>query len=77
MKIYKITFNNYQGEDSIELYHKKENARTRYQELMEEGKRCQEFDRSEFSFSYFDANYNEYSTFINFEECDLDSLFYD
>lgn len=75
--IYKITFDNYHGENFIELYHKKENARARFQELMEEGKECQEFCGDEFSFSYFDSNYNEYSTFIDFEECDLDSLFYD
>ena len=39
--IYKITFDNYQGENFIELYHKEENARARYQELMEEGKKHQ------------------------------------
>ncbi len=77
MKIYKITLNNYQGDNSIELYRKKENARARYQELMEEGKRCEEFDGDEFSFSYFDDDYNEHSTFIDFEECNLDSLFFD
>ena len=44
---------------------------------MKEGKECQEFCGDEFSFSFFDANYNEYSTFIDFEECELDSLFYD
>ena len=36
--IYRIYLNNYQGENSFELYHKKENALARYQELMEEGK---------------------------------------
>ena len=75
--IYKITFDNYQGENFIELYHKEENARARYQELMEEGKKHQEFDEEEFSFSFFDPRYNEYSTYIYFKECDLDSLFYD
>lgn len=75
--IYRIYLNNYQGEDSFELYHKKENALARYQELMEEGKICQEFCKEDSSFSFFDAEFNEYSTFIYFDECELNSLFFD
>lgn len=75
--IYKITFDNYLGENFIELYHKKENAHARYQELIKEGKKYSEFYEDNFSFSYFNADCNEYSTFIDLKECDLESLFYD
>ena len=77
MKIYKITFDNYERENFIELYHKKENALARYHELMEEGKNFPEFNGDESSFSYFNNYYNEYSTYIYFDECELSSLFFD
>ena len=77
MTIYKITLDNYCGENSIELYHNEENARKRFKELQEEGENYEEFEDDEFEISFFNPNYNEYSTFINFEECELDSLFFD
>ena len=79
MTIYKIILDNYRGENNVELYHNKENARKRFEELREEGmsEECEEFEGDEFEISFFDANYNDHYTFINFEECELDSLFYD
>ena len=75
--IYKITLDNYQGENSIELYHRKENAVSRFRELKEEGRTMEEFCDEGDNFSFFNGEYNEYSTFITFEECELESLFFD
>lgn len=77
MEIYKITFDNYQGENFIELYHKKQNAISRFKELKQDAQTKAEFDDEINMISFFDHDYNEYSTYITFEECTLDSLFYD
>ena len=76
--IYKITLDNYHGEYSFELYRDRKKAYDRYTALWQEGC-CQEEFKCEDSdtFSYFDANYNEYSTYIMIEECKLDDLFFD
>ena len=75
--IYKITLENYCGENDIELYHKSTNAKQRFCELCKEGKGYSEYERNNASCSYFNPNYNEYSTFITLEECTLSDLFYD
>jgi hypothetical protein len=77
--IYKIDLDNYHGESNFELYHNKNNARARFKELLAEGRRKSEFNHyeDEDEFSYFDSNYNEFSTYITLKECALDELFYD
>ncbi len=78
--IYVLKLENYQGETSFELFHHKENAERRYNELLNENKDKDEFecyDNDEQAFSFFDPNYNEYSTFISFCESTLNWLFED
>ena len=79
MNIYRITFQNYHGGDSEEYYHNKENAFARLHELYEEGKARDEFEEEAGieSFSWFDATYNEHSTFVYYDECTLDDIFSD
>lgn len=75
--IYRIILENYHGDSITELYHQKENALARYHKLMKEGKEHEEFCEEESSFSFFDPRFNEYSTYIHLNKCELDSLFYD
>ena len=76
--IYKITLNNYHGDTFFELYHDKANAQARMYEFAQEGKRKCDFESDEGNdLTWFDANYNEYDTYINLHECELESLFCD
>ena len=76
-KIYKIALDNYCGESGMELYHKSINAKKRFRELCREGKEYDEYVENSTSCSYFNADYNEYSTYITLEELELEDLFYD
>lgn len=77
--IYRITLENYQGETTFELYHKEENAIKRFEELRLEALSHPEYDYKNyiFVFSFFDNNYNEYSTFIILERITEQQLFED
>lgn len=77
--IYMLNLNNYQGETTFELFHQKDNAARRYNELIKENKNKSEFeyDNKGQGFSFFDPNYNEYSTFIILVKTTLDQLFED
>lgn len=81
--IYRIEFENYEGEYFIELYHHEENAKTRFEELRTEAKDKSEYDEYDeeenyyYGFSFFDASYNEHSTFITLTKCDYERLFED
>jgi len=78
-KIWEITYKNYQGDYFSEYYHYEINAKRTFFQLYKENKDQQEFEgRSEnWEFSYFDPNYNEYSTFISLKEMTMDELFAD
>lgn len=83
--VYRIEFNNYEGESFIELYHHEENAKKRFNELRTEAKNKSEFDTYDedendsyyYGFSFFDPRYNEYSTFITLTKCEYERLFED
>lgn len=83
MFVYRIKFENYEGEYFIELYHHEENAKARFKEVRAEAKNKPEFNfhnESEsyyYGFSFFDADYNEYSTFITLERIPYEQLFED
>jgi hypothetical protein len=78
MDIYRITFGNYHEWSGEEYYHSKKNAFARLRELYEEGKTKDEFEEEGIeSFSWFDAEYNEYSTTIDYDECTLNDIFSD
>lgn len=83
MFIYRIEFNNYEGESFIALYHHEENAKARFEELRTEAKSKSEFESYDedknyyYSFSFFDADYNEDSTFITLTRCKYEELFED
>ena len=76
-KIYTITFENYHGEHFVEHYFQLQNALARFLELRDEGKDCDEFASKKNMFSFFDANYNEYSTYISLTESLVKELFSD
>ena len=78
-KIWEITYKNYQGDYFSEYYHYEINAKRTFFQLYKENKDQQEFEgRSEnWEFSYFDPNYNEYSTFISLKEMTMDEFFVD
>lgn len=80
--VYVLKLENYQGETTFELFHHKDNAARRYNELLKENCRKSEFecdneDDYVKTFSYFDPDYNEYSTYITLTESDLNELFED
>lgn len=77
--IYVIKLENYQGETNYEFFHHKDNAKLRYIELLNENKDKDEFEYydNKQGFSFFDASYNEYSTYISFIEIPLNELFED
>jgi len=85
MKIYYILFDNFEGDIDFELYHSKEKAYKRYTYLRNNAKQKEEFcDETDFNinnkmncFSFFDPNYNEFSTYITIREEKLENLFYD
>ena len=77
-KYYVIEFNNYEGESFEERYRDESNAKARFYELWQEYKDYDEFDGTMFEeFSYFDANYNEYSTYITLSSYPMSELFCD
>lgn len=79
MTIYKIKLDNYEGDTTFELYHTETAARARMYELVQEAKDKEEFDyqEDEDELSFFDANYNEFSTYITLRKTTLESLFMD
>ena len=79
-KIWEITYRNYQGDYFSEYYHYEINAKETFLQLYEENRHQQEFEGSfvgDWKFSYFDPNYNEYSTFISLKEMTMDEFFAD
>lgn len=76
-KIYTISLDNYHGETYVEHYFQMKHALARFLELRDEGQAQNEFDFCENSFSFFDSNYNEFSTYIDLTESTLKDLFYD
>ena len=83
--IYLIRFNNYMGEDTFEAYRHRQKAIKRFKELRKEAKSHMEFqddvpfiEVKEYNvFSFFDPNYNEFSTFISFNTYSPDEFFED
>lgn len=77
-KIYIIDYQNYHGEYFTEYYLHPENALKQLMWLMEEAKTFDEFEcDSMYSFSYFNANVNSDSTYIEMSEGTLKNLFQD
>lgn len=77
MKIYTISLDNYHGETYAEHYFQMKHALARFLELRDEGKTKDEFEFDQNSFSFFDAGYNEYSTYITLTDSTLKDLFVD
>lgn len=77
MKVYTISFDNYHGETYVEHYFQLKHALARFIELQDEGKAKEEFEFRQNYFSFFDANYNEYSTYIELTDSTLKDLFMD
>lgn len=76
-KIYTITFENYHGESFTEHFFQLKNALARFMALWDEGMEKDEFAHNNNDFSFFDANYNEYSTYISMTEGFVKNLFSD
>lgn len=76
-KVYTISLDNYHGETYAEHYFQKEHALARFLELQDEGKARDEFKLCQNYFSFFDANYNEYSTYVDLTDSTLKDLFMD
>lgn len=79
MTIYEIKLDNYEGETTFELYITETGARARMYDLIQEAKDKNEFDYQEDDdvLSFFDPNYNEFSTYITLRKTTLESLFMD
>lgn len=77
MKVYTISFDNYHGETYVEHYFQLKHALARFIELQDEGKAKDEFEFRQNYFSFFDAGYNEYSTYIELTDSTLKDLFMD
>jgi len=76
-KIYTITLDNYHGESSTEHFFQLKNALARFMALRDEGMSKDEFMHHDDYFSFFDADYNEYSTYISMTENIVKNLFSD
>lgn len=77
-KIYIIEYHNYHGEYFTEYYLNSETAFEKLVELIGEAKEKNEYECDGLcSFSFFDADYNSDSTFINLSEIKLKNLFQD
>lgn len=80
--IYRIEFENYDGDYFTELYHHEENAKTRFEELRTEAKNKPEYDEYDeeesyyYGFSFFDG-FNGHFTYITLTKCDYERLFED
>lgn len=77
MKVYTISLDNYHGETYAEHYFQLKHALARFIELQDEGKAKDEFEFRQNYFSFFDAGYNEYSTYIELTDGTLKDLFMD
>lgn len=77
MKVYTINLDNYHGETYVEHYFQWNHALTRFLELRDEGKTKDEFESSQNAFTFFDADFNEYSTYISLVETALKDMFID
>ena len=77
-KVYIIEYQNYHGEYYNEYYLNPETALKKLMVIMDEAKHEDEYEcDSVGSFSFFDANYNSDSTYINLSETKLKNLFQD
>lgn len=76
-KIYTITFENYHGESFTENFFQLKNALARFTAILDEGAEKDEFEHHDNNFSFFDADYNEYSTYISMTEGIVKDLFSD
>jgi len=76
-RVYTISLYNYHGETYEERYFQMKHALARFIELQEEGKTHDEFKFDQDYFKFFDADYNEYCTYIAFTNCALKDLFVD
>lgn len=76
-KVYTINLDNYHGETYTEHYFQLNHALTRFLELRDEGKMKDEFKSFRNAFEFFDADINEYSTYINLTETTIKDLFMD
>lgn len=77
-KIYIIRYDNYYGETFSQYYLHPENALKKWAELVEEAKQYDEFEVDGlYSFSYFNANINSDSTYIELTEDILKNIFQD
>ena len=77
MKVYTISLDNYHGETYVEHYFQWKHALDRFIELLDEGMTKDEFESRPNYFSFFDAGYNEYSTYIKLTDSTLKDLFMD
>lgn len=76
--IYQICFENYQGETFTELYHQYKNAYNRLSEIWVEAQDKEELEGQLSQFSFFDSDYNEFSTYISCKQFNnIESLFED
>ena len=77
-KVYIIEYQNYHGDYYNEYYINPEKALWKLTSLMEEARHKDEYECDGVgSFSFFDANYNSDSTYINLSETKLKNLFND
>ena len=76
-KVYTINLYNYHGETYTEHYFQLNHALTRFLELQDECKTKDEFESFQNAFMFFDANFNEDSTYISLVETTLKDLFMD
>lgn len=76
-KIYTIVFENYQGESFTEHFFQLKNALARFTTLLNESREKDEFEHHGNNFGFFDAAYNEYSTYISMTEGVMKDLFSD
>lgn len=69
MKYWCLVFGNYHDEDYTEYFDSEENCKKAFEEICEFCKNHKEFERNSYMCSWYDSNWNEFSTVV--EMCEL------
>lgn len=70
-----INCDNFKSQDDIFYFENYKIAKKNFEILCEKNKNQEEFERDENSASWFDSNYNEFSTYIDLTEIELPPIY--
>lgn len=77
MTIWHLHLDNFEGRDDTYFFTNESAARTTFNAIADAYSYCDEFEKQEDKCSWFDADYNEYSTYVWLEAVDEDTMYFD